>query len=153
MLSVLLIAMLARSVEESAKAADICEIGREALKSLPFPSPTPTGVSYFVAPEMRSDSLFGVCPQLKNELPAGYSIADSAAWVRANEHAPMPGRRTAPAFIYTFKRPEVSADGKFATIDWEYTCTGLCGGAVTTTFVKLDTGWHREFPPRTKWVS
>lgn len=153
MLPILLIVTLPIAADETAKPAEICEVGREALKSLPFPSPTPADVSYFVDGNMRDDSLFKVCPQLRDALPAGYSIADSAAWTRANEHAPIPGKQTAPAFIYTLQLPKFSADGKFATLDWEYTCTGLCGGAATTSFIKLDTRWRREFPPRPKWVS
>ncbi|RYF11996.1 MAG: hypothetical protein EOO77_18265 [Oxalobacteraceae bacterium] len=133
--------------------AVVCEVGHVALHDLPFPDPNPVDVTYYVDADPSHPGLLRSCPALRGKLPAGYSAADGSAWSRANVHAPIPGQRTPPTFIYTFGIPKISPDGKSATVEWGYTCTGLCGGGLVSRYIRTSQGWRLEGKPQMKWVS
>ncbi len=133
--------------------AVVCEIGGVALQDLPSLDPNPSDFTYYVDADPRRPGLMQSCPALREKLPTGYLIADAAAWSRANLPAPIPGQHIPPAFIYTFGIPKISADGKLATVEWRYKCTGLCGGGLVSQYVRTSQGWRREGERQMKWVS
>lgn len=137
----------------SSPSAAVCEVGLAALQDLPPADKSQGNADSYFDNDPSHHGLPEVCPALGNSLPAGYSIADDAAWARANVHAPIPGKFTPPAFIYAIEVPKISADGMSATVEWGYTCTGLCGGGVVSHYARTPKGWRRQGGPQQKWVS
>jgi hypothetical protein len=137
----------------AAEPSIVCEIGRVALRDLPPVVLTPMDYTYHIDAGSGHHGLLAVCPSLRAELPAGYSIADETAWARANVHVPIPGKRTSPAIIYLLGVPKVAPDAQSAILEWGYTCTGLCGGGSVSHYVRTATGWRLDGGPRAKWVS
>ena len=133
--------------------ADVCELGRVIVQDLPPAVPDPIDVGYYVDSGPSRSGLLALCPNLREKLPAGYAIADYTAWARANIHAPLPGRPTAPAIIYTIGVPKLAADAQSATVEMTVTCTGLCGQGLVASYIRTRDGWRRDGQPQTKWVS
>ena len=136
---------------------DVCAVGRLALQELPAAtSAGPAGhpTREYVDTDPSHTRLMQVCPALRDSLPAGYRAADAAAWARAQVHAPNKAAPywPEPATVY---RVEVKfdADGRSATVEVERSCTGLCGGATESRYVRTAQGWHQEGEPRPLWVS
>jgi hypothetical protein len=145
--------LLALLAPDATAPADICELGRVIVHDLPPAVPDPVNVGYYVDGSSSRSGLLALCPNLREKLPAGYSIADYSAWARANNHAPLPGRSTAPAIIYTVGAPKLAADARSATVDMTVTCTGLCGQGLVAFYIRTRDGWRRNGQPHTKWVS
>lgn len=144
--------MTAVAVPQAVVSADMCDLGRVALRDLPAAEPVNgEGVSFIDA--SRPDGLMHACPALQHELPAGYALADDAARARASVHAPTPGQQVTPATIYTIDLPKLAADGKAATVAMQYDCTGLCGGGFLTHYVRTSDGWRRQGDRQMLWVS
>lgn len=131
----------------------VCDVGRATLRDLPPPSFNPADATYYVDADPNHPGLMAACPDLRKELPAGYSVADEAAWSRARVHAPVLGRCIAPTTIYLVGIPKVAADGRSATVEWGYECTGLCSGGFMSRYVRTPAGWRLDGRPRMKWVS
>lgn len=150
-----LIASLIASVEAPnvAPPAVVCAVGRAALRDLPFPHLSLSGgVNYFDA-DPRRHGLLEVCPSLRADIPAGYSVADEDAWTRANTHVPVPGQTILPASIYDVSVPKISSNGRYATVEWGYTCTGLCGSRFVAHYILSSGMWRRERQDQVKSVS
>jgi len=153
MLGLIVSAMAGLVAPSTAISTAICEVGRVALRDLPPLDKGVGNVSNYFDADPDHHGLPEVCPVLRQDLPEGYSLADEAAWAKANVHAPIPGKYTSSAFIYAIEAPKISADGKSATIEWGYTCTGLCGGGLVSRYVRTSKGWRRAGGPLLKWVS
>lgn len=138
---------------DAAIPAVVCEIGRVALQDLPSRNPGSVDFTYYVDVDPGRPSLMQSCPELRENLPTGYLVADAAAWSRANLSAPIPGQHIPPAFIYTLGIPKISADGKSAIVEWRYECTGLCGGGLVSRYIRTSQGWRRNGERQVKWVS
>ncbi len=149
-----LISLLAAALAPIAPTTEaICTVGRAALRDLPGIYNNYPADSYYAASDSNGRDLLNVCPKLKNELPIGYSEATDDAHKRANIHAPVPGYSPRPAYIYSINVPKFSADLKSATVHFEYTCTGLCGGAFEAHYALTQNGWQRRGALRTLYVS
>ncbi|MBB3694853.1 hypothetical protein [Sphingomonas sp. BK580] len=153
MLDLIVILFAGVSTADAPTPAVVCEVGRVALRDLEIPHSKSGDTSYYVDVDPTHPGLLKSCPELREMLPAGYSAADNAAWSRANVHAPVPGKPISPTFIYSFGVPKVSADGKSATVEWSYTCSGLCGGGLVSRYVRTSQGWRLDGKPQMKWVS
>jgi len=77
-----------------------CNVGLAALRDLPPVGTTQGTVDTYFDLDPSHHGLAEACPSVRENLPAGYAVADAAAWARANVHAPIPGKFTSPAFIY-----------------------------------------------------
>jgi len=130
-----------------------CNVGLAALRDLPPVGTTQGTVDTYFDLDPSHHGLAEACPSVRENLPAGYAVADAAAWARANVHAPIPGKFTSPAFIYQIEIPKISADGMSAEVEWGYTCTGLCGGGLVSHYVRTPSGWQRRGGAEQKWVS
>ncbi|MBN8808190.1 MAG: hypothetical protein J0I47_08130 [Sphingomonas sp.] len=153
MLALMLGLMNAAAAPQPATAKVVCEVGRAALRDT-WPARVADAAkrdtTNYVDVEHR---LFAACPMLRAEVPAGYTIADADAWARASVHVPVQGRQVDPAFIAWIDVPNVAADGKSATVQVGYDCTGLCGGGALFRYVRTPQGWRRDGQPLSQWVS
>ena len=152
MLTTFIILAAAALAPGTSKSAAICAVGRVALRDLPAADRGDAVDSYYAGMNGHHD-LLDLCPKLKSELPFGYVMATEDAFARAAMHAPVPGYQPRPAFIYTINPPRFSADMKYATVRFQYLCTGLCGGAFEAHYVLSPGGWYRQGEVRTLRVS
>lgn len=127
----------------------VCAIGRAVLADM---RPWGGDESYLETDPDRS-GLMKLCPDLRDALPKGYRAADADARSRADIHAPVPGPRPVAAYIYAVGSPVMAADGRSATVEIVCTCTGLCGSASRSRYIRTPQGWRRQGKPRMLWVS
>jgi hypothetical protein len=138
----------------AATSATICEVGRLALRDLPTINTNRTFDAYYAGVDTTHQDLLEVCPELTNDVPEGYPLADADARSRASVHAPpLSGQRIREAFIYSINIPQVSADSKTAIVQMGYSCTGLCGAGFEAVYVRTNQGWKRQGEIRNLFVS
>jgi hypothetical protein len=141
----LITALIAAPVaQKAAMPAEICEVGRAALRDLRTVNQNRQFDAYYAGADPHHQDLLEACPELQSELPTGYPLADDDARARAAIHVPQPGNAPRPAFIYAINVPEISADLKRATVRMGYSCTGLCGAGFEARYVRTRNGWQRQ---------
>ncbi|WP_267397655.1 MULTISPECIES: hypothetical protein [unclassified Sphingomonas] len=140
-------------VPAAATSSAVCDVGRVALRDLPKSDRNPDYDIYYAGAGRPREDLLATCPQLQSELPAGYPLADDDARKRASVGAPIPGHFTRPAFIYSIRIAVLSVDRKTATVFFDRSCTGLCGGRSEAHYVRTSKGWKRQGVIRTLYVS
>jgi hypothetical protein len=138
---------------ESPPPSSICAVGRAALRDLPAPDRNRSADLYYGALDNGHRDLLSLCPQLKDRLPVGYSLANDDARRRAATHAPIEGYDPRPAYIYVIDEPRFSSDLKSAMVRFEYSCTGLCGGAFEAEYRLTLDGWQRQADLKPIYVS
>ncbi|WP_380786339.1 hypothetical protein [Sphingomonas sp. R86521] len=154
MLTVITGLLLAAAAPPSAApSAALCDVGRAALRDLPMVNQNPKSDSYYAGLGRSREDILEVCPTLRNEVPAGYPLADADALRRAHVGAPIPGESTKSAFIYTISVTKISADGKTATVHFDCMCTGLCGSRSEGRYGRTPKGWRLLGEIRTLSVS
>ena len=153
MISIVAILLAAALPPQKPAPSTICSDGRAALRDLPAVDRKRSADLYYGAVDGHPHDLLYLCPKLKDELPEGYSLATSDARRRAATHAPIAGYNPRPAYIYVIDAPEFSVDLKSAFLHFEYSCTGLCGGAFEARYHLTSDGWHRQGDIRPLYVS
>lgn len=131
----------------------VCDVGRVALRDLPVIDGNANYARFYGDAHLRSGNLLTACPDLRRELPPGFPAANDAARTRANIHAPIRGQTIPLTIIFTIGVPVISADGKSATVEMGYTCTGLCGAGFTARYVLASDGWRRDGAITNNFVS
>ena len=128
----------------------ICDVGRAILADM---LPGGGDESYLETDPERS-GLMKLCPGLRAALPKGYRTVDDDARSRADIHAPILDQPSPKAaYIYAIGAPVIAADGRSATVEILCTCTGLCGSATRSRYIRTPQGWRRDGKPRMLWVS
>jgi hypothetical protein len=134
-------------------SATICDVGRVALHDLPAVVRDPKYDMYYAGEDRSQQDILSICPKLKNEIPADYSLSDDDARRRASVVAPIPGHFIKPASIYSISVADLSEDQKMATVHFNLSCTGLCGGRSEAKYIRTPQGWQRQGEIRTLYVS
>ncbi|RYF47910.1 MAG: hypothetical protein EOO38_11205 [Cytophagaceae bacterium] len=137
----------------AATSVTICDVGRVALHDLPVVACDLKYDTYYAGEGRSQQDILSICPKLQNEIPAEYRLSDDDARKRANVGAPIPGQFTKPAFIYSISVADLSADQTTATVHFDVSCTGLCGGRSEARYVRTSRGWQRQGEVRTLFVS
>ena len=151
---VLIMGSLATAVSPAVgTSATICDVGRVALHDLPVVVRNSKYDTYYAGSGRSQQDILSVCPKLRNEIPAEYRLSDDDARRRASVGAPIPGHFTKPASIYSISVANLSDDQKMATVHFNLSCTGLCGGRSEAKYVRTSQGWQRQGEIRTLYVS
>lgn len=130
---------------QPSRSVPLCEVGRAALRDLPLINHNLNIPSYYGDFKPGQPNLLTRCPQLKHAIPDGYPPADDASRARANGAEQGIGEAyRPPAALYSVGIPELSADGRHATVSLGYSCTGLCGAAYIARYVRTRRGWVRD---------
>lgn len=139
MLALLAILIADVTMSDPAKSMAICEASSIAIKDLPMINHNNRFDAYYD----DADPILSVCPELHSKIPADYPMADSDAHRRANTHAPIFGKNTREAFIYSIGVPQLSDNLKTAIFTMRYDCSGLCGATFMARYERSAGGWHR----------
>jgi len=153
MLTLMAISMVVAPAPRAATSEAICDVGRAALLDLPPADKTGHSDTYYAGADTHHHDLLEACPELRGALPTNYPLADDDARSRAAIHAPVPGTKLRPAFIYAIDVPDIGEDLRSATVHIRYDCTGLCGGGFEAHYVRTAKGWQRQGDIRMLYVS
>ncbi|KTT97990.1 hypothetical protein NS355_10240 [Sphingomonas yabuuchiae] len=141
--------LIAPMAAQPAPSKSVCDVGRAILADMrPW-----AGDETYLETDPERSGLMKLCPDLRTVLPSGYRMVNDDARRRADIHAPLPGPRPIAAYIYAIGSPIIATDGRSATVEVLCTCTGLCGSATRSRYIRTPQGWRRDGKPRMLWVS
>ena len=123
----------------------VCSLVETALTDLQLHAPVGLPDAKGTYPR---DGLVRECPSLRRRLPSIVALVTEQEAKRLS-----PSGNSDPITISYLQEPVLSADGQTATINFGYSCTGLCGTTWTVSYKRERKGWVRTSEPHVYAVS
>jgi hypothetical protein len=101
MLILLAVLIAAAETPNTAMAIAVCDVGRMALRDIPLINNNRTFDAYYD----DADPLLAMCPKLRDEIPAGYPLADGDARASERSCSNARPRRAAGVHLHDWRPP------------------------------------------------